>query len=228
MSVIIRLEQALRPPLRPLTSTFSPPQAVTCSTLAKSECLIIIFSGAARQFALPLTLLDRFFAGYGMRVMSLVDKNRAYYINGISELGDSFDASIEKFKALAKDYGAKRIITAGHSAGGTAALDYGVALDACHILAYTPVGNLSLDFFDYYADYRNRPKIRRVNQLVSVDRLDVKAVLDKGDFRGQFGHYAGEYCVKDLVHVDYLSDLHRSDVMSLRMLLCLWLLSLCY
>ncbi|WP_404463342.1 alpha/beta hydrolase [Vreelandella aquamarina] len=203
----IAFEKTLNPPLRPLTPAFSPTHALTCSPLAPADCLVIIFSGVARRFAVPLPLLDRFFAGYSIALVNLVDKEDSYYLNGISGIGDSFESSVEKLREIAKRYGAKRVITMGHSAGGTAALHYGVALDACYILAYTPVCHVGLDFFDRHADYRNRPQIRKVNQLVSAKRFDIRPILEHSDFKGQIDLYAGEYCAKDLVHVDYLSGL---------------------
>ncbi|RAU19181.1 hypothetical protein DN062_02625 [Nitrincola tibetensis] len=212
----IRFELALKAPLRPLTPVFSPTQALTSSPRASADCLVVIFSGVARRFAVSLTLLDRFFAGYGVAVVHLVDKEDSYYLNGISGQGGSFESSVEKLREIAKGYGAKRIITFGHSAGGTAALHYGIALDASNILAYTPVGNLSIDFFDRHADYRNRPQIRKVNQVVSANRLDIKPHLERSNFKGQIDLYAGEYCVKDLVHVDYLSGMSQVAIHSVK------------
>lgn len=203
----VAFEKSIKPPLRPLIHGFSPANALTCSPLAPADGVVFIFSGVARRLAIPLTLLDKFLAGYGIALVHLVDKEDSYYLNGISGLGGSFESSVGRLKEIAKRYGAKRIITMGHSAGGTAALHYGVALDACYILAYTPVCNAGLDFFDYHADYRNRPQLRKVNQVVAAKRHDIRPLLAYGDFEGQVDLYAGEYCTKDLVHVDYLSDL---------------------
>ncbi|KHJ49874.1 hypothetical protein PZ78_15970 [Vreelandella venusta] len=203
----VAFEKSITPPLRPLIHGFSPANALTCSPLAPADCVVFIFSGVARRLAIPLTLLDKFLAGYGIALVHLVDKEDSYYLNGISGLGGNFESSVARLREIAKRYGATRIITMGHSAGGTAALHYGVALDACYILAYTPVCNVGLDFFDYHADYRNRPQIRKVNQVVAAKRHDIRPLLAYGDFEGQVDLYSGEYCTKDLVHVDYLSDL---------------------
>lgn len=203
----IAFEKALREPLRPLISAFRPTQAVVSSSQAAADCLVIIFSGGARRLPVPQTLLDHFFASHGMAVVRLVDKEGCYYLNGIPELGDSFETSVQKLREIAQSYGVRRIITLGNSAGGIGALHYGVALNASHILAYSPLTNLRLDFFNHHGDYRNRPQICKINDEVSAERLDIKAILDKGCFNGKVELYAGEYCIKDLVHLDHLDEL---------------------
>lgn len=203
----IAFEQSLKPPLRCLIPTFCPTQSVICSPSTTADCLVILFSGGARRFPVPLTLLDRFFAGYGVVVVRLVDKNGSFYLDGISELGSSFEESVESLRKIAQGYGARKIITFGNSAGGVGALHYGVALNASHILVYSPLTNLSLSFFDQHSDYRSRPEIRKINQVVPEERLDVKDVIENSFFNGQIDIFVGEYCAKDLIHMNYLADL---------------------
>lgn len=207
MQQAVAFEQALKPPLRPLIPAFCPTQAAIYSPPVAADCVVILFSGGARRFPVPLTLLDQFFAGHGMAVVRLVDKGRSFYLNGVTGLGDSFEASVESLREIAKGYGAKRIITLGNSAGGVGALHYGVALNASHILVYSPLTNLSLEFFERHADYRNRPQIRLINKNVPAERLDIKGVLEKSGFEGQIDICVGEYCTKDLIHMNRLIDL---------------------
>lgn len=203
-------EAQLNPPQRPLIPTFDATDMVVASPKLPASCLAIVFTGFARRVgAVPQALLDRFFAGHGIAMVRLVDSRGHLYLEGIPELGGSFEATVDALRRMAEVYSAKRIITIGNSGGGMGALRYGAALNASHVLAFSPAVNLDLEFLEATSDYRARAVIRKLNRLFTPETLDVRHFIKSTDMTGRMDVYAGAQSLEDQCQIHHLAGLNN-------------------
>ncbi|MFC6669100.1 hypothetical protein [Marinobacterium aestuariivivens] len=108
---------------------------------------------------------------------------------------------------MADEYGASRIVTIGNSGGGMGALRYGAALNASHVLAFSPAVNLDIAFLEAHSDYRARAAIRKLNRLFPPEVLDARRFIESTDFSGRIDVYAGAKSREDQSQLNNLSGL---------------------
>lgn len=206
----INFEESLKPPLRPLVDSFDQKLAVAASPKITTECLAIVFTGFNRRLStLSESLLDRYLAGQGIAMVRLIDFHEHAYLSGISELGASFNATIEAIKRMAGEYGASRIVTIGNSIGGAGAMYYGATLNASHVLAFSPPTNANIDFLEDNADFRALPAARRFKRLFGSDLLNLRLFIANSPFTGRMDVYAGEKSHNDMSHIKNLEGLNN-------------------
>ncbi|MDX1751278.1 MAG: hypothetical protein R3271_13260 [Methylophaga sp.] len=206
----VAFEHHLQPLQRPVIPSFDTSQSLVASPKLPAECLAIVFTGFARRVgSVPQALLDRFFAGHGIAMARLIDSSGRMYLNGLETMGGSFEETVQALRELAKEYGATRFITIGNSGGGMGALRYGAALNASHVIAFSPAVNLNLSFLEAQSDYRARAAIRKLNRLYSSDDLDVRRYIESVDFTGRMDIYAGTDSREDQCQIRHLEGLDR-------------------
>lgn len=117
--------------LRPILSTYESNKEIVISE-AKGDVqgTVLVFGGLEDQLMLPLSLMDRYFAALNLSAVYLKDFQRSMYVNGISELGTSFEATLQALRSLLKTLKTKRLFTLGTSVGGFASMLYGLNLKA--------------------------------------------------------------------------------------------------
>jgi hypothetical protein len=92
------------------------------------------------------------------REIFIRDINKCWYYKGISSQYDCIEKTSELLRELTQDY-AGRVITVGSSAGGYAAVLFGVMLDALRVFAFSAQFNIDtqleqLDWINYIKNYR--------------------------------------------------------------------------
>ena len=103
-----------------------------------SEVMLIAFGGLQGQLGMPAFEFFRSTAGLRVKRLFVRDLHQAWYHLGIPGHGDGLPSSAQSLLALAHEHGARRIVLVGNSAGGYAALVYGVLMGADVAIAFAP------------------------------------------------------------------------------------------
>ncbi len=103
-----------------------------------SDTLLLVFAGIEHRLWVTFSLLHKMLRRTGASVIYVRDLQQCCYSGGIVGLGDNIDSSAEGFRALAKQYGARRILTLGYCVGCIGALRYGLLLGAEGVLGLHP------------------------------------------------------------------------------------------
>ncbi len=208
---LLEFSRNILPPKRELLKGNIRDNSFRLSAQGDSQAVVLAFAGfALKTGALPFSLLDRFFAGHGVAVGSLVDAHGFQFWKGVPSLGESFEATIA---ALNNRLGAMSIdkkYTVGNSGGGAAAIVYGCALDARRAISFSGPTDLRRSFLDQHGDKRGQAVIHALNKRLDESQLNVRGWLEKRDSRCPIHAY---YCEKekyDAIQAENIS--HLSEV----------------
>ena len=98
------------------------------------------------RLGLPLPLIHRWLAPLPASLIYLRDLENVYYLNGVRTLGPSREATLTRLRRIIASLNARRIVCYGVSAGGFAALDFGLELGADAVLCMGGMTNVSPEF----------------------------------------------------------------------------------
>jgi|GEM_PF-3947822 len=115
-----------------------------------ADTLVLVFAGAANRAFLSLDLMHRILRTTGASLAYFRDVNRTLFLRGIVGLSEDFVGTAEAFRDMMARSGARRLMLIGHCGGASAALRFGLALNAEAVLAIAP-RILGVAFFE------NRP-----------------------------------------------------------------------
>jgi len=138
------------------------------------KAAVLVFTGLADRMTMPLPLFDRYLAELDLSAIYLRDNKRIGYFNGVSSLADDYDGTILKLKELLVDLGAMTVHTIGNSAGGMAAVSYGLDLHARTVLGFSAPVALTREAADL--DRRTAVFAERIlSDAVPAERRDLRA-----------------------------------------------------
>ena len=103
-----------------------------------SPALLILFGGIAGGVSMPVFEFFRMTEGYPTKRLFLRDPRQAWYQRGIPGVGDNEAAIAEMLLQRIKESGATRVVMAGASAGGFAAMRFGPQCGADVVIAFSP------------------------------------------------------------------------------------------
>jgi pimeloyl-ACP methyl ester carboxylesterase len=103
---------------------------------AGAKTVLLGFAGNGGKMSLPLNLIHRWFARWDVHVIYLRDLVTKLYMRGVTALGSDYAESAAALRTMIGELGAERIVCQGHSAGGFAALRFGLELGAAAVLAF--------------------------------------------------------------------------------------------
>jgi pimeloyl-ACP methyl ester carboxylesterase len=134
-----------------------------------SRTLLIAFGGMAGQIGMPPF---EFFKATGeIRVKRLFvrDLHQAWYHRGIPGHGATLQEAAASLGELIASHGVQRLVVAGNSAGGYAALSFGTLLGAHTVLCFAPQTTLELAALADMGDHRWDQELR---ELADAEALD--------------------------------------------------------
>jgi hypothetical protein len=102
---------------------------------------VILFTGESRKFGVSLDVLHRILRRSVGQVVYLRDYNNLFYLAGVHTWGDAA-ATVDRLKRLIAESSVKRVCAIGSSAGGFAALRFGLDLSVDAVLALSPQTDL--------------------------------------------------------------------------------------
>ena len=147
----------------------------------ESSTLLVLFGGIAGGVSMPVFEFFRLTSGFPAKKAFLRDPRRGWYQLGIPGVGDSpadvqalLDTTIERARA-------QRVVMAGASAGGFAALLFGSWCAADEVIAFSPQTFVDAENRRLAADSRWPEQIDALYQAiggrpVTLDLLDVLPV----------------------------------------------------
>ncbi|MGP0070939.1 MAG: tetratricopeptide repeat protein, partial [Bryobacteraceae bacterium] len=104
----------------------------------KTDTLLIVFGGTNNRVSITFSLLHKILRKTGVSIVYCRDLQQEWYTQGVVGLGDDFQSTVDGFRALAKQHGAKRILIVGSCVGCYAALRFGLSLNAQAVLGLGP------------------------------------------------------------------------------------------
>jgi tetratricopeptide (TPR) repeat protein len=101
-----------------------------------AKTVVLVFTALNDVMSMPLPLFDRYLAALGVTAIYLKDFRRLRYLGGIASLGTDYPTTVPALRQLCGRLQAKRLCAIGYSAGGYAAIRYGVELAAARIVSF--------------------------------------------------------------------------------------------
>lgn len=106
---------------------------------AGSDTTLIAFCGRAQRLGMSIYFMHSLLGRLKVNVIYLFDWADSYYFAGVNGLGAGIGPTVERLGTLCAELGSRRVLCIGQSAGGYAAIRYGVELDADGVIAFSPV-----------------------------------------------------------------------------------------
>jgi pimeloyl-ACP methyl ester carboxylesterase len=120
-----------------------------------SRSLLVAFGGIrGGQLGMPAFEFFQATARMPVKRVFVRDLRQGWYHRGIPEYGDTLASVAEGLRALIDAHEVDRLVMAGNSAGGYAALVFGTLLGAHTVLAFAPQTVLGLDELAAIDDHR--------------------------------------------------------------------------
>ena len=144
----------------------------------------------------------------GLNVIYLHDKKRLFYCDGLPELGNGLDATLDALRQRLTMYGGAKTVTFGSSAGGYGALLYGILLGADRVLALSPPVTTLREVSHQLNDYRARATLKRLELRLGERARDIRRVLEQNDGpHPRIDIVYGAENALDRAHATYLAGL---------------------
>jgi hypothetical protein len=153
-----------------------PDAHVVLDLATESSTLLVLFGGIAGGVSMPVFEFFRLTSGFPAKKAFLRDPRRGWYQLGIPGVGDS-PADVHTFlsAAIARAR-AERVVMAGASAGGFAALLFGSSCGADEVIAFSPQSFVDAENRRLAGDSRWPEQIDALHQALGAD--DRPATLD--------------------------------------------------
>jgi hypothetical protein len=173
-----------------------------------SDTMLIAFGGMPGHIGMPVFEFFTLTKDLAIKKVYLRDLARAWYLAGIPGFGDDVPSTAEALRNTIEKIGAKRVVMAGNSSGGWAALLFGALAGADLVLAFAPQTVLLADQLHAVEDTRWDAQLRRLTKREMVDErfLDLVPVLSSPDRPRPVNfvvHYPSDYAL-DTFHAERL------------------------
>jgi hypothetical protein len=139
-----------------------PDAHVVFDLTSQSKTLLVLFGGIAGGVSIPVFEFFRVSEGYPSKRVFLRDPRRSWYQLGIPGIGDSAATVKSMLDDTIARSGAERVVMAGASAGGYAAMLFGAWCDADATVAFSP---------QTFIDAENRQRSGDDRWLEQIDAL---------------------------------------------------------
>jgi len=177
-----------------------------------SDIVVLLFCGGNGaeapihpfRLGLPLPLIHRWLGRLPASLIYLRDLENVYYLNGVRTLGPSREATFTHLRRIIASLGARRIVCYGVSAGGFAALDFGLELGADAVLCMGGMTNLSPEFNLYTT--RNK-KCLALQSRFRDARLDMLKAYSKAARPPRVRLVFGEKNWDDRIQAEHMAGL---------------------
>jgi pimeloyl-ACP methyl ester carboxylesterase len=198
-----------------LSSTNNKKSAVSLDMEADSDVLLIAFGGRAGHMGIPPFEFFRVLSGFDVKKAYIRDLRQAWYHHGIPGVGETIEDIAERIQSLIDVSGAGRVVLAGNSAGGYAALLFGALVQVDEIVSIAPQTHIGVSYLEVIGDRRWLEHISTANGRRPFEDpyVDVREVLVISPNRASTRiavHYS-ERSPLDAHHAERLSDVAGVD-----------------
>jgi hypothetical protein len=186
-----------------------PDAHVVLDLATESSTLLVLFGGIAGGVSMPVFEFFRLTSGFPAKKAFLRDPRRGWYQLGIPGVGDSpadvralLSAAIERARA-------ERVVMAGASAGGFAALLFGAWCGAGEVLAFSPQTFINGENRRLAGDSRWPEQIDALHKALAADgrsvTLDLLDVLPVAPGKTRYQVHVSTDDPLDLYHAQRIS-----------------------
>ncbi|AGT08775.1 hypothetical protein JCM7686_1674 [Paracoccus aminophilus JCM 7686] len=180
---------------------------VIISHTGNSRVTLLVFTGLADRAGMPIQVLDSFCAALGHSAVYLRDSTRTLFTSGAPELGANQEETLTALSGILNKQGTQHLLCFGSSAGGFAAVRYGIKLGAAHILCASGATNISTDFMTAVGDSRGKLVVTRLNKLVPAEDRDLSQDILSAGGECRIDMWYGANSPKDVAHAEFIRDL---------------------
>lgn len=203
MQTALRVADLKRPVM-----TYHTNEEVAVARAPGSSTVMVVFAGLQDQMmGMPFPLFDRYLASLGVSAIFLKDFQRLFYLGGIGSLAPDYEGTVACLREMVADLGATRVMTVGASAGGAAAIRYGVELGAetaISLAGRSLAGNsLHEGLPDIWGDFMDR----RLENAGHFQVADLRAFLQSRPYDTRIHILFGAGMNVDAAHARHLQDL---------------------
>jgi len=172
-----------------------------------SKQLLIVFTGMARE-AGGIPLMDFYKLvtdNFKINVIYMRDHDRLGFLDGIKEMGGSYESTIEGLRELKTLMGIDRLMIIGLSTGGFTAVLYGLELGAERVAGYGAPTAFTEAFVAN--DQRSRNVAARLRKQFPDRPHDLRPLLENHPNPPKVDLHYGELMLHDRRHAEHLSGL---------------------
>ena len=176
--------------------------------------LVFVFTGLQGKFGMRLGYLDLFFEELGLAAVYLRDDQRMIYCKGVKSQGADFDTTIAALGEIREQLGAAHqpVFTVGHSAGGFAAMTYGISMNADKVLAFSPPGTIQLEDVLAFGETRVPKIVERLKNEIDYPRFRIDRLFKAMGAKTIVKAYAPELNELDAAHGRILEQMSCVDL----------------
>ena len=140
----------------------------------ESEILVLAFGGMASRLGMPPFEFLNSFRKRDVSCLFFKDFHQFWYQQGLLGLTENVDETQALIQSMIKDIAPRKIFSIGTSAGGYAAIMFGVLLGVSKVLAFGPqtkVGNRVLQEFSSLDTPEINLKRAEPNRIIDLEKL---------------------------------------------------------
>ncbi|HEX5224514.1 MAG TPA: hypothetical protein VFW29_05235 [Solirubrobacteraceae bacterium] len=173
-----------------------------------STTLLVAFGGMRGEFGMPFFEFSTLTENFQVKRLFLRDLRQAWYHRGMPGHGDSLLDVAAALRRLVDAQQPERLIVAGNSAGGYAALVFGTLLGAERVLCFSPQTVIDPDELAAIGDHRWDDRVEAVLQARALDRTwaDLRTALGPARVTDtRYELYFGDGDLLDRAHAERLA-----------------------
>lgn len=134
-----------------------------------SRTLLVALGGLGRKVGMPPVEFFRATGKIPCKRLFVRDVNQAWYQMGLPGCGTNFLGVSAALRELIAEHDVDRLVLAGASSGGYAALAFGTLLGADLVLGFAPQSTVDLDKLHEIGDHRYDERLREVAAAGVID-----------------------------------------------------------
>lgn len=148
---------------------------------SESGTLLVAFGGMAGKLDIPPFEFFSLTGGMPVKRVFVRDLRRSWYHRGVPRHGATIPEVGQSLRALLAGHEVDRVVVAGTSAGGYAALLFGAMLEADEVLSFGPQSTLDLDALAEMGDHRWDEQVRGIAATGDLDSrwTDLRTALPR-------------------------------------------------
>jgi acetyl esterase/lipase len=179
----------------------------------ESRTLLIAFGGIrGSEIGVPAFEFSAATDGLPVKRLFVRDLRQAWYHRGIPEFGSTLESVASGLADLIDRDRIERLVMAGNSAGGYAAIAFGTLLQADAVLAFAPQTVLELDALARIDDHRWDSQLAPIAAEGALDRdwSDLRRALERVGGRTRYQLFYDEKLAVDRRHAELLAGVENT------------------
>ncbi len=187
-----------------------PQIALSLAASGDSRTLLLAFGGIAGRIGIPPFEFFSLTEGMPVKRLFVRDLRQAWYHRGVPGHGSTVPEVAESLRRILARHEVDRLVVAGNSAGGYAALMFGALLGAEEVLCFAPQTVIDLDTLAAMGDHRWDDRLLAHAAARALDECftDLRRVLPAAGRAGTiYRIYFDTTLHADRLHAERLADL---------------------